>query len=70
MKTIDFTRIIKSIGFVFLRSNGHDVYGRGEQRIAVPKHKEMNRMIARRLLKEAGYQENVQEIGYRVTKSS
>ena len=64
MKTKDFCRIIESVGFVLVRSSDHIVYSNGQRNVAVPHQKEINRMMARRLLKEIGYKAAVPELNY------
>lgn len=62
MKTADFERILKNMGFALVRNNGHSVWSNGKQRVAIPHGREMNRMIVRRLLKDIGYSVYIPEI--------
>lgn len=55
IKRQEFINIIKSMGFVFYRHGKHEVWSNGTRHIAIPSSKEINRMVARRLLKEIGY---------------
>lgn len=64
MRTNDFERILKSMGFVLVRSNGHSVWSNGKQRVAIPHGRIINRMVVRRLLKDIGYPEYVPEVQY------
>lgn len=54
MKTVDFERILKQNGFSLVRSSGHHVYSNGTKNVAIPRGREINKMVARRLLKEIG----------------
>ena len=65
MKTLDFERILKSMGFELTRVSKHRIWSNGTKNIAVPHDKKINRMIARRTLKEIGYKEPVPEVNYR-----
>jgi predicted RNA binding protein YcfA (HicA-like mRNA interferase family) len=64
MKTSDFERILSSLGFTLARTNSHRVWVKDAHRVAVPPHKTINKMIARRLLKEIGYTGKVPELNY------
>lgn len=56
MKYRNFIRIIKKYGFVYHRgSGGHDIYKNGKKTLSIPAQVEVNRMLARRLLKEIGH---------------
>jgi mRNA interferase HicA len=55
MKRRDLIRRLQEAGFSLLRSKGpHDVYGRGTQRIPVPRHREIKEYLARKILRDAG----------------
>ena len=55
MKRRDLLRRLAAAGFVLVRSRGpHDVFGRADLRIAVPRHAEIKEHLARKILKEAG----------------
>lgn len=55
LKQKDLVKILKSNGYYFLRSGGnHDIYTNGEIMIPVPRHKEINEITAKEILKEAG----------------
>lgn len=55
MKRRDVVRALRDAGFVLVRTTGpHDVYGRGIERITVPRHTEINEITARKILKQAG----------------
>jgi len=66
MKLRDFEKILSEVGFSLVRlgGNGHRVWGDGARHISVPNGREINRMVARRLLKELNYSGRVQEINY------
>ena len=55
MKTKDLERIMKKNGYVFIRNSGHIIWGNGVKTIAIPRGNEVNKMIAKRILKEIGY---------------
>lgn len=55
MKQKDLIKRLENGGFVFERHGvGHDVYARGSQRETVPRHKEINEILARAILKRNG----------------
>ncbi len=55
MKQKDLIKRLENGGFVFERHGaGHDVYVRGSQRETVPRHKEINEILARAILKRNG----------------
>jgi mRNA interferase HicA len=55
MKQKDLIKKLENGGFVFERHGaGHDVYVRGNQRETVPRHKEINEILARAILKRNG----------------
>ena len=55
MKRRDLLRRLEQAGFSLVRSDGkHDMYGRGEVRIPVPRHKEIKEPTARAILRRAG----------------
>ena len=55
MKHKDLIKKLENGGFVFERHGaGHDVYVRGNQRETVPRHKEINEILARAILKRNG----------------
>lgn len=55
MKQKDLIKKLENGGFVFERHGaGHDVYVRGSQRETVPRHKEINEILARAILKRNG----------------
>ena len=55
MKRRDLLRRLAAAGFALVRTRGpHDVYGRGNVRIAVPRHTEIKEFLARKILREAG----------------
>lgn len=64
MKTVDFERLLSSSGFVLVKSSKHKIWSNGTKTVAVPHDKQINRMIARRILKEIGYQQRVSELNF------
>ena len=55
MKNRDLIKTLETNGFKFLRSGGeHDIYSNGIKTIAVPRHREINEITAKKILKEAG----------------
>jgi len=55
VKRRDLVRKLSAVGFVRVRTKGpHDVFSRGNLRIAVPRHREIKEYLARKILKEAG----------------
>lgn len=64
MKSSEFERILKQCGYILARVASHRVWSNGQKQVAVPHGKEINRMVARRLLKEISYQHSVPEINY------
>lgn len=64
MKTNDFERILVTMGFLIMRNGSHKVWANGTKRVVIPSGRQINRMLARRLLKEIGYKESVPEINY------
>jgi len=55
MKRRVLTRKLEEAGFVLLRrGNSHDVYARGRDREEVPRHREINEVLAKRILKRWG----------------
>lgn len=64
MKTKEFARILIAEGFVLSRANKHEIWIKGSLRVAVPRHKTINRMVARRVLKEIGYSQRVEELNF------
>ncbi len=55
MKRRDFERLIKVAGFNFKEHGGnHDTWKRGIETIQVPRHKELNEKLAKRILRDHG----------------
>lgn len=55
MKQTDLIKILEKNGYHLLRhGGGHDVYANGDKCIAVPRHREINEITAKGILKEAG----------------
>lgn len=64
MKALEFERLLIEQGFVLTRNASHRIWSNGNQSVAVPHKKEINRMMAKRLLKEISYPKSVPEINY------
>lgn len=66
MKKKEFLRLLKSLGFVLIRSNKHEIWSNGTHTIPIPHGDgtQINRMLARRILKDIDYQGRVQELNY------
>lgn len=55
MKQRDLIKKLESIGFQFERHGGdHDIYRRGNDIEKVPRHKEINEMLAKAILRKWG----------------
>jgi predicted RNA binding protein YcfA (HicA-like mRNA interferase family) len=55
VKRRELVRKLSAAGFICAGRKGpHDVFGRGNLRIAVPRHREIKEYLARKILKEAG----------------
>lgn len=64
MKLVELERILAEMGFSLIRLSKHRIWGNGPKRVALPHDKQVNRMMARRVLKEIGYTERVEAIQY------
>ena len=65
MKNKDFARILKDEGFSPQRQSGsHLIWSDGKRNVSVPQGSNVNRMLARRLIKEIGYKGNIPELRY------
>jgi mRNA interferase HicA len=54
-KRRDLESKLTELGWVVLRHGGsHDIWARGDETIAVPRHNEINENLARGLLRRAG----------------
>jgi len=55
MKRRDLIRLLREAGFSLVRRGGnHDIFGRDALRIPVPRHREVNELTARAVLRQAG----------------
>ena len=55
MKRRDVIHKLQAAGFTSVRNKGpHEVFGRGGQRIPVPRHREIKEYLALRILRDAG----------------
>lgn len=53
MKRRDLIKKLEKAGFVFSRHGGnHDVYARGDDEEIIPRHKEINDILAKAILKK------------------
>ncbi|MBQ4426011.1 MAG: type II toxin-antitoxin system HicA family toxin [Lachnospiraceae bacterium] len=53
MKRRELIIKLEKAGFVFCRSGGkHDIYKRGSEEIQIPRHREINERLAKRIIKE------------------
>lgn len=64
MKLVDFERLLKDSGYVLISNSKHRKWSNGVNAIVVPQGRIINRMIARRLLKEIGYAQRVPELNF------
>lgn len=52
-------RLLESNGFILIRCSKHLIYSNGKQSVSVPKqHKNVNKFVARKILKTAGILED------------
>ena len=55
MKRRELIKRLEKGGFVFGRHGGsHDIYVRGTEREEIPRHKELNEMLAKAILRRRG----------------
>ena len=55
MKQRELVKKLEAAGFVFERHGGnHDVYVRGKDQEQIPRHKEINEILARAILRKWG----------------
>lgn len=55
MKKTALVKLLRKNGWTYLRPGGdHDVYAKGDERIAIPRHSEIKEGLARRIIKEKG----------------
>ena len=55
MKRTAFVRLLERNGWHYLRPGGnHDVFAKGTDRLAVPRHSEIKEGLVRRAVKEKG----------------
>ena len=55
MKRRDLIKKLEAGGFVFERHGAnHDIYKRGKEKEEVPRHKEINEVLAEKILKRRG----------------
>ena len=55
MNRKDLIRQLEEVGFRFKEHGGnHDIYKRGKDTEVIPRHKEINELLAKRILKKWG----------------
>ena len=55
MKRRDLVKLLEKNGCFFKRSGGsHDLYTNGEKTVAIPRHSEINEMLAKDIIKQLG----------------
>lgn len=55
MKRRDLIKLFEKNGWKFLRDGGrHDIYTNGEKEEPIPRHKEINEILAKKLIKKHG----------------
>lgn len=55
MKTKDLIKLLEKNGWAFVRHGGnHDVYGKGKEMEAVPRHSDLNEILAKAIIKRRG----------------
>jgi mRNA interferase HicA len=53
MKRKELEKLLKKAGFVFVRHGGrHDVFQRGKDEEQLPRHTEINEMLAKSIIKK------------------
>jgi len=54
MKRRDLERSLRDLGWSLTRNGSrHDIWGKGESELAVPRHSEINQYTAKAILREA-----------------
>lgn len=54
MKTRELQRLLEKNGFKLLRAQKHYFYSNGSISLTVPRHKEVQLFLARKIIKQAG----------------
>lgn len=55
MKQKDLVKLLKQNGWEFLRNGGnHDVYQKGNEIEVIPRHKEINELLAKSIIRRRG----------------
>lgn len=55
MKRTDLVRMLERNGWAFLRNGAnHDIYQKGNEIEAVPRHKEINELLAKSIIRRRG----------------
>lgn len=56
MKRRDLIKLLEENGWYLKRNGGdHDIYAKGNKRIPVPRHKEINEQLAKSIIKNLGH---------------
>ena len=54
MKQRELVKKLKKLGYVFERhGSNHDIYAKGDKKIPIPRHTEINERLARGILEQA-----------------
>lgn len=55
MKYVALTKKLRKLGFSLVRQGGnHEIWGKADLNVAVPRHREINEITAKAILKQAG----------------
>ena len=54
MKHKELARILTGLGFRLVRANKHEVWSNGVLTVCLPRHKEINRNLAKKILRDVG----------------
>ena len=52
MKIVELIRNLNDAGYHLVRDSKHKIFSNGINSIAVPRHKEVNRMVAQKIMKQ------------------
>lgn len=56
MKRRTLIKVLEKAGYSLLRNGGnHDIYGKGNKRIFIPRHREINDSLAKSILRDIDY---------------
>ena len=55
VKQRDLLKIASQHGFKYVRDGGrHDIYSNGEKEVAIPRHREINEITAKKIIRDMG----------------